>query len=543
MWLSCQSARHEPIVYQLPHVAAARLSMNGAESLVRTLLHSGVETCFANPGTSEMHFVAALDRIAGMRCILCLQENVVTGAADGFYRVTGKPAATLLHCGPGLANGLANLHNARRACSGIVNIVGDQATYHRPLDAPLTADVEGWARPVSTWVRTVASADKVGADTAAAIQAARTLPGGIATLILPSDASWNEGGLVGATLPVPEAAPIDPHAVRQAARVLREKSNVLLLMGGEAVHERSQQLAWRIASKTGAKLLTEGSNSRTERGRGRLPLERVPYANDAAVKMLAPFDHLILVNATAPIGFFAYPGKPGQFAKPGTELHVLTRPEQSAVAALQALVDELGAPPAAIPDSGPKPSVVTGKPTPENLATTVAAVLPEGAVVVDEFVSYGRGFFKNTHAAAPHDWMQIMGGAIGAGIPLAVGAAIGLRTMGRGNRRVLALQADGSAMYTIQGLWTQAREKLPVTTVVLSNRKYQILIGEYFAVGANPGRTAMDMLDLGNPDIGWVKLATSLGVEAATADTLEACADLITQSFRRQSPFLIELSI
>ena len=517
--------------------------MNGAESLVHTLLGCGVDTCFANPGTSEMHFVAALDRVPGMRCVLALQENVVTGAADGFFRMTGRPAATLLHCGPGLANGLANLHNARRARSGIVNIVGDQATYHRPLDAPLTADVEGWARPISTWVRTTSSADKVGSDAASAVQAACTAPGGIATLILPSDASWDEGGVIGTKLAVPAAAPADPHAVRNAARVLREKKNVLIMLGGEAVHEKSQRLVWRIASMTGAGLMTEGSNARTERGRGRLPLERVPYANEPAVKALAPYEHIILVNAVPPIGFFAYPGKPNRFHRDGAELHVLTRVEQNAEVALQALVDELGAPPAAIPDNGPKPAIPRGKPTPETLATTVAAVLPDGAVVVDESVSYGRGFFKNTHCAAPHDWLQIMGGAIGDGIPLAVGAAIGLRARGDGDRRVLALQADGSAMYTVQGLWTQAREKLPVTTVILSNRKYQILIGEYSAVGANPGRTAMDMLDIGNPDIGWVRLAESLGVEAAQTDTLEGLGELIAQSFRRPGPFLIELSI
>ena len=516
--------------------------MNGAESLVHTLLACGVDTCFSNPGTSEMHFVAALDRIAGMRCILGLQENVVTGAADGYYRMTRKPAATLLHCGPGLANGLSNLHNARRARSGIVNVVGDQATYHRPLDAPLTADAEGWARPVSTFVRTTQSSDKVGID-AAAVQAARTAPGGIATLILPSDASWDEGGVVGTPLPVPAAAPADPHAVRNAARVLRENKNVLILLGGEAVHASAQRLAWRIASMTGAHLMTEGSNARTERGQGRLPLERIPYANEPAVKALAPYGHIIMVNAVPPIGFFAYPGKPNRFYRDGAGLHVLTRFEQSADAALQALVDELGAPPAAIPDNGPRPQVPRGKPTPETLATTVAAVLPEGAVIVDESVSYGRGFFKNTHCAAPHDWLQIMGGAIGAGVPLAVGTGVGLRALGANDRRVLALQADGSAMYTMQGLWTQAREKLPVTTVILSNRKYQILLGEYMAVGANPGRTAMDMLDLGNPDIGWVKLAESLGMEGAQADNLETLGDLMAESFRRPGPFLIELAI
>jgi len=517
--------------------------MNGAESLVHTLLACGVDHCFTNPGTSEMHFVAALDRVAGMRCVLALQENIATGAADGFFRIAGKPASTLLHCGPGLANGLANLHNARRARSGIVNIVGDQATYHRPLDAPLTADTEGWARGVSVFVRTAMAADKVGADAAVAVQAARVAPGGIATLILPSDASWNDGGVMATALPVPPTPQADPHAVRQAARVLRESKNVLLLLGGMALREDAQRLAWRIAAMTGAKILAEGFNARTARGQGRLPLERVPYPNEPALKALAPFGHLILVNAQEPVGFFAYPGKPNRFARDDAQCHVLTRIEQDAVAALQALCDELGAPPAAIPDNGPKPAAVRGKPSPETLATTIAAVLPEGAVVVDESVSYGRGFFKNTHAAAPHDWIQNMGGAIGAGIPLATGAAVGLRSIGATGRRVVALQADGSAMYTVQGLWTQAREKLPVTTIVLSNRKYQILIGEFFAVGANPGPTAMNMLDLGNPDLGWIKLAEGMGVEAASTDTLEGVADLMTQSFRRPGPFLIELAI
>jgi acetolactate synthase I/II/III large subunit len=517
--------------------------MNGAESLVHTLLGCGIDTCFANPGTSEMHFVAALDRIPGMRCVLALQENVVTGAADGYFRMTGRPAATLLHCGPGLANGLANLHNARRARSGIVNIVGDQATYHRPLDAPLTADAEGWARGVSSWVRTVQTAQQVGGDAAAAVQAARTAPGGIATLILPADTAWLDGGVVGAPLAVPPVPQADPHAVHEAARVLREKPDVLILLGGGAVDEASQRLVWRIAAMTGAKMMTEGSNARTQRGRGRLPLERIPYMVDLAVKVLAPFRHIILVNALPPVSFFAYPGKPSRLYAEGAEIHVLTRPEQDPMAALQALADELGAPPAAMPDSGPKPEAARGAPTPEGLAACFASVLPEHAVVVDESVSFGRGFFKLSHAAAPHDWLQIMGGAIGDGIPLATGAAIGLRADGGDGRRVLGLQADGSAMYTLQGLWTQARERLPVTTVILSNRKYQILLGEYLAVGANPGRTAMDMLDLGNPDLDWVRIAGGLGVEAVRAETLEACTDLMAQSFRRGGPFLIELVI
>ncbi|MFC3126675.1 acetolactate synthase large subunit [Pseudoroseomonas globiformis] len=514
--------------------------MNGAESLVHSLLKSGVDTCFANPGTSEMHFVAALDRIPGMRCVLGLQENIVTGMADGYWRMAEKPAATLLHCGPGLANGLANLHNGRRARSGIVNVVGDQATYHRPFDAQLTADTEGWARGVSAWVRTSTKAAQVGADAAVAVQAARTAPGGIATLILPADTAWNEGAEPSEALPVPATPAPDPLAVRNAARVLREKRNVLILLGGKALRAEPQILAYRIAAAAkGARVLGEQSNARVERGRGRPQLERVPYPVDVAIEALKDVEHLILVNSKAPVGFFAYPGKPSIHYPETAEVHVLARYEEDGLAALRALVDELGAAEAPVRDPGPRPEVARGAPTPEGLARTLAALMPEGAIIADESVSFGRGFYPETHGAPPHDWLQITGGAIGCGMPLATGAAVGAG----GKRRVVNLQADGSGMYTLQALWTQARERLPVTTVVLSNRQYAILLGEYRNVGANPGPTAMSMLDLGNPDLDWLKLANGMGVEAARATTLEQCGDLMAQSFASDSPFVIELVI
>jgi acetolactate synthase-1/2/3 large subunit len=513
--------------------------MNGARSLVETLIAAGVDTCFANPGTSEMHFVAALDQSAGIRCVLGLQENVVTGMADGYYRIAGKPACTLLHCGPGLANGLGNLHNARRARSGIVNIVGEQASYHRPFDPPLTADTDGLARTVSGWLRTSTKAAEVGRDAAAAVQAARTYPGQIATLILPSDASWDEGGVVAGPLPVPRPPPLDPSAVERAARVLRGGRKVLLLLAGPAVQAESQALAWRIAQATGAQLMADFVNAKVARGRGRLQLQRVPYKTELALEALARFEHIVLVNAKAPVGFFAYPGLPSIQYPPQAQLHVLSRPEQDAQAALQALVDALGAPAAAIPDPGPRPQAATGAPTSEKLAQTVAALMPEQAIVSDESVSYGRDFYRGTHAAPAHDWLHLAGGAIGDGLPVATGAAIGAG----GQRRVIGLQADGSAMYSLQSLWTQARERLPVTTVLLNNGKYNILIGEYQGVGATPGPTAMRMLDLGDPQLSWVKLANGMGVEAARATTMEECADLMAQSFRRPAPFLIELMV
>ena len=513
--------------------------MNGAKSLVKTLLAAGIDTCFANPGTSEMHFVAALDQVPGMQCVLGLQENIVTGMADGYYRMARKPACTLLHCGPGLANGLANLHNARRARSGIVNIVGDQATYHRPLDAPLTADTEALARTVSAWVHTAGAPGDVGRDAALAVRAASTFPGQIASLILPADTSWGEGGVVADALPVPPPAPLDPHAVEGAARALRSSKNVLLLLAGDAAFEEGQQQARRVASATGAAVMLDYVCAHVQRGRGRMQIERVPYGMEAAIKALARFEHIVLAGAKPPVGFFAYPGLPSIQYPATVQLHTLARPEQSATEALRELADTLGAPVITIPDPGLRPETACGAPTPEGVAQTVAALMPEGAIVSDESISFGRGFYAHTFAAPPHDWLHLGGGAIGDGMPVATGAALGARKQ----RRVINLQADGSAMYSLQALWTQARERLPVTTIILNNSKYNILIGEYRNVGATPGPTAMGMLDLGNPGISWVALANGMGVEAARATTMEACSDLMRASLGKPGPFLIELMV
>ncbi len=513
--------------------------MNGAKSLVQTLLAAGIDTCFANPGTSEMHFVAALDQVPGMKCVLGLQENVVTGMADGYFRIARKPACTLLHCGPGLANGMGNLHNARRARSGIVNIVGDQATYHRPYDAPLTADTTGMAQTVSAWVRTSTDTAELGRDAVEAVRAARTFPGQIATLILPADVSWEEGGVVGVPVSAPLPPAINGGAIEGAARILRNHSDVLILLAGPGLFSEAQTLAWRVASATGAKVLASYVTGHVARGRGRMQIERVPYVMEQAIKALDQYKHIILVNAEPPVGFFGYPGMPSVQHNPAAQFHVLSRPDQDPVEALQGLVNALGAPEVAMPDPGPRPEPVSGAPTPEGLAQTLAALMPENSIISDESISYGRGFYPLTHSAPAHDWLHLAGGAIGDGMPVATGAALGAGKQ----RRVINLQADGSAMYSLQSLWTQAREQLPVTTIILNNSKYNILIGEYANVGAAPGDTAMSMLDLGNPSISWVQLANGMGVEAARATTLDECADLMKSSFGKAGPFLIELMI
>ena len=513
--------------------------MNGAESLVRTLLASGIDTCFANPGTSEMHFVAALDKVDGMRCILGMAETVVTGCADGYARMAGKPAATLTHCGPGFANGIANVHNARRANTPMVNIMGDHATYHRQFDSPLTADTEGLARAVSHWVRTCGSSARLGADAAAAVQAAMTPPGQIATLILPADTAWNDGGEVGPPMPAPPRSAVAPDALHAIARTLRSREPAMLILSGQVLSEAGLVAAHRVAHVSGAKLRTPTQVARMARGRGRPPVDRIPYVVDNALKVLAGLRHVILVGAKPPTAFFAYPGKPSLLAPPDAVTHVLARPEQDAVAALEWLADELGAPKSVpIPEAASRPQLARGPFEPEGFANTLAALLPENCVVAEDAVTSGRALFAPTFSAAPHDWLQITGGAIGHGFPCATGAAVASP-----GRKVVCLQADGAGMYAPQALWTQAREKLDVINVVFANRIYKILHGELLAVGAQPGRVSNELFDLARPELDWVKLAGSMGVEATRVETLEQFADAFKSACGRRGPFLIEFRI
>ena len=513
--------------------------MNGAESLVRTLLASAVDTCFANPGTSEMHFVAALDAVAGMHCILGLAETVVTGCADGYARMAGKPAATLLHCGPGFANGIANIHNARRAHSPMVNIVGDHATYHRQYDPPLASDLEGLARTVSHWTRATRSAATVGEDGAAAVQAANTPPGQIATLILPADTAWNDGGVVADALPVHPAPRVAEQTLAHMANILRKAEPALLVLSGTSLSESGLIAANRIAYVSRCKLRTPTQVACMARGRGRVAVDRIPYSVDAALKDLAGIAHVILVGTAVPAAFFAYPGKPSLVIPAGAEVHVLAHPHEDLVAALESLADAIGAPrDVAIAQPDEKPRVASGKFEPGPFASTLAALLPDQCIVVEEAVTSGRGLFPPTFAAAPHDWLQITGGAIGQGFPCATGAAVAAP-----DRKVVCLQADGGGMYSLQALWTQAREKLDVVNVVFANRMYKILQGELVAVGAQPGKASRDLFDLTRPTLDWIHLANGMGVEGVRVDTLDAFAAAFRTACARRGPFLIELVI
>jgi acetolactate synthase I/II/III large subunit len=514
--------------------------MNGAESLVETLAGAGVEVCFANPGTSEIHFVAALDRVGGVRCVLGLFEGVATGAADGYARMTDRPAATLLHLGPGLANGLANVHNARRANTPMVNIVGDHATYHKQHDAPLTSDIEGVARPFSDWVRTSVDSRSVARDGAAAVAAAMAPPGRVATLILPADVSWNEADGPAPLPPVEGRAPVAPEAISNVARALRSGEPAFLFMGGDALREPGLTLAGRIAAKTGARLLAQTLNARVERGAGRVAVDFLPYPVDDAIATLGEARHLVLVGSEAPVAFFAYPGRPSALTPPQCETHTLATPDGDVVGALEALAEELGAPQNAPVQEREEHTPPSGEAiTPETAAAAVGMLLPEGAIVVDEALSAAAAFMSRTQGVAAHDYLQVTGGAIGIGLPLATGAAVACP-----DRKVICLQADGSAMYTVQALWTQAREGLDVTTLLLNNRSYAILKRELSNLGAgDAGRRALDMMELDRPALDWVGLAHSMGVEGGRAKTMEELERQLAAGLSSEGPYLIDLML
>ena len=517
--------------------------MNGAEKLVHTLLDGGVEVCFANPGTSEMHFVAALDRIARMRCVLGLHETVVTGAADGYYRIADKPAATLLHLGPGLANGLSNLHNARKARSAIVNIVGDHAVQHLALDAPLTSDIRGIAATMSDWVRTCPTVAQIGDDGAEAVRQADLRPGRIATLVLPADVAWSElpASAASSRRDAPVEVPREAHAeVSDPGRVLaalREGSSTLLLLGERAVRGAARTLAGQLASATGCGLLAEYFSARVERGAGRPIVPRLPYAVDPALAALSKFRRIVLVGAKDPVAFFAYPDKPGRLAAEGSEILTLSVPGDDHEAILRELCSAVGVTGPAVLAGRATHGLQAGPLTLEGIARTLATVLPDQAIVVDESVTSGRGFDALTAHSAPHDWLTGCGGSIGYALPAAAGAAIAAP-----GRRVIALSGDGSGMYSLQALWTMARESLDVTSVIFANRAYSILRNELAAVGAGtPGVRATDMLTLDRPSLDWIELARGMGVPGTRVTDLASLAEALQRSFSGRGPSLVEV--
>jgi acetolactate synthase-1/2/3 large subunit len=514
--------------------------MNGAEALIRTLSAGGVSVCFANPGTSEIHIVAALDRVTEMRCVLGLFEGVVTGAADGYARMAEHPACTLLHLGPGLANGLANLHNAKRAQVPIVNLIGQHALDHLRHDTPLTSDIEAIARPYSSWVRTSRSAAEIGKDAAEAVASAAVAPGQIATLIVPANVAWSDGGLVAEKAGLPPAPTPAKENIDHAAAMLSSRLPTGIILSGSALYGRGLATAGRIAAATKAKLFSPYPLSRMERGAGVVPVERIHYVLEQAVEQLSEFRQLILVGAKAPVAYFAYPGRNSVLTSPDCEIYTLAKPGEDYPGALDALAASLSLAGAqARSENVSRPALTSEPVTLQGLAAAVGALLPENTIVVDESMTSGRGLMAATRGAPPHDWLGNTGGSIGIALPLAVGAAIACP-----DRRVLCFTADGSGMYTAQALWTMARESLKITTVVFANRSYAVLKREFSYLGiGQPGPAASNMFEIGRPDLDWFLLAKSMGVPGSRPTSMDSFASALCEGFASEGPRLIQVDL
>jgi acetolactate synthase-1/2/3 large subunit len=514
--------------------------VNGAESLVRTLADAGVDVCFANPGTTEMHLVHALDAVGDVRAVLGLFEGVCTAAADGYARMAKRPAMTLLHLGPGLANGLANLHNAARARTPVVNLVGEHATWHRGRDAPLQTDIESFARPVSKWVRMSATAQELAHDGALAYGAATAAPSGVATLIVPADCAW--GDAEGPARPVPGAPPaaVLDDAIEAAARALsRQDRPGALLLGATALSEIGIRAAGRIAAATGCRILSETFPARMERGGGLPAPERLPYFPEEATAVLEQASTLVLAGAREPVAFFGYPGLRSELAPEQMPVVTLADPAHEAADALARLADHLGAPRDVPhpPDAKPRAVPPDGPLTPETVAQVVAAGQPEGAIVVDEGLTLSAFYFAASRFAPRHSYLALTGGAIGQGLPSAAGAAIACP-----DRPVIAFQADGSAMYTAQALWTHAREELDVTTLICSNRTYAILLEELARAGVkDPEPHARAVTSLGDPALDWLSLSRGMGVPATRATTTRELGTALAEALAEPGPHLVEM--
>lgn len=511
--------------------------MNGAEALLRTLSAGGVDICFANPGTSEMHIMDATRHVPELRIVPCLFEGVATGAADGYARMTGRPAATLLHLGPGLANGLANLHNAGKAGSSIVNIVGEHPAYHRARETPLGSNVEAVARTFSHWLRTSETAADLPRDAAEAVRAA--LDGKVATLAVPADAAWSDGAEPAAIPPreIPDEEDREPEPVDESLAMLKSGQPTALLLGGKALHGRGLAFAARIADASGAALISPFPLARLERGRGRPAVTRLPYVREQARAVLEPFRQFILIGTTEPFAYFAMPADAAILLPDGAAQCALTGPDSDVIELLEQIS---GALPTneAYPRRPETLQLPTGPLTPDTIAATIAALLPEGAVVVDEGMTAGRGIMAACKAAAPHDWLGNTGGSIGIAMPLAVGAAMAAK-----DRPILCLSADGSGMYTLQALWTMAREGLPVTTVIFANNAYALLKHEYCRVSLEPAQSVMDQFDLARPALDWVALAKGMGVPGRRITSLDELASALRAGFASSGPNLIEVPL
>jgi acetolactate synthase-1/2/3 large subunit len=513
--------------------------ISGAEAIIGTLAECGVTACFANPGTSEMHLVTALDREPRIRSVLCLFEGVATGAADGFARMAGVPALTLLHLGPGYLNGGANIHNARRAYSPVINLIGDHAVTHRAYDAPLASDIAGLAGPNSLWMQSVDGVKDAGRLAAEAFSASYGPPAGPVSLIMPADTAWTKGASIVRGAKRPGLKAPDAAVIEDAAKAIRKARKPALLVNGTGLHEAGLAALARISS-AGVKVFSDTFMARHARGGGRFAPDRLPYFAEMAIETLAGTDLLLIAGTKKPVAFFAYPNTPAEFTPGDADVISLGGPETDSAAALGMLADALGAPVA------PAPAPWSRREAPKDdqfnaftIGLALAAHTPEGALISDDGVTSGLPIYLCMQAAAPHEWLGHTGGAIGQGMPVAVGAAFA-----RPDVKTICLAGDGAGMYTVQSLWTMAREKLDIVTIVFVNNAYRILKIELARTGAgNPGPSANGMLSLGSPEIDWVKLSEGMGVGAEACATLAQFNDALSRAMAHRGPRLIACMI
>ncbi|MGR8947288.1 MAG: acetolactate synthase large subunit [Gammaproteobacteria bacterium] len=511
--------------------------MNGAEALLKTLIDSGIEVCFANPGTSEMHLVSAIGRTESMRPILCLFEGVVTGAADGYARMSDKAAITLLHLGPGLANGMANLHNAKKAHVPLINIVGDHAPYHLKFDAPLTSDVIAHAEINSAWVKVATSADDLSVCGAEAVAAAYQGDGKIATLIAPANFAWEKANGSSEAITRRPASTATEGALQHAAKLLSNGKKTAFVLGGRAMRDEATTIVAAIAEQAGAALFCETFPTRMERGAGRVNVPRIPYLAEHAVGVLGEFEQFIIVCSQTPAAFFAYPDLPSLLVPESAEVHIAIERDQNVVEGLQRLAEFCGVktlqPTRQVRRSVELPR---GELTVAAIGDAMSELMPENSIISDEGITAGAEVFQRTAAAPSHDWLAITGGAIGQGLPLSLGASVACP-----DRKTIALQADGSGMYTLQALWSMARENTDVTVVLLNNDSYAILNFELMRLKTEvPNDKTLSMLDLGRPSLNWQEIATGMGVKASRAATAEEFCAQFSAAMATKGPCLIE---
>jgi acetolactate synthase-1/2/3 large subunit len=514
--------------------------MNGAEALVRSAIDRGIEICFANAGTTELPIVVEMDRVSGIRAVLGLFEGVCTGAADGYGRMSGKPAMNLLHLGPGFANGIANLHNARRARTPVLNVIGEHATWHLPAEPPLAMDIEELSSTVSDWVITNRKASDLPADVANAVSIASC--GRIASLIVPHD---HQLAICKSLITEPTKNSFDPPdegEVKVAAGLIKKHNKSALLLGARALSKEGLVLAAEIQRLTGCDLFAETFPSIVERGAGLPIVERIPYFPEAAVKMLSGYGGMVLAGVREPMAFFGYPGGVSKIMRNDQGKAALGTGKQDILEGLALLINVLKS--QGNESSGEKivadsirPELPDGELNPLRISQTLAALQPEGAIIVEEGLTTSMDYYGLTKGVPPHTILSISGGAIGYGIPCATGAALACP-----DRTVINFQADGSAMYTVQALWTQAREGLNITTLLCSNRSYKILRMELERAGiTSTGVNTKALTELTGPDINWVKVAEGFGVPAVSVTETRELATALNRGISEAGPFLIEI--